>query len=242
MDLLLTLQQDLTDKLNSEAAFFYNAAVSLRGEVISKEIERRMPHLTAKNGRKGCGILVRMPAIRGIQPNVAAPQGEVLAAIDVVENPEINFNPGGTQLTAEEIARAVRTTLHQFAIEGKILLYQDEKAIEPLPGLEKEYAGCLGYRVLLRGRMSELPVTKCLLPTISAPEQTVTLSTTEGGVSIYYTTDGSFPGAVNLATATPPGTALLYTAPFTVSSGTVVRWASYSAGHQGSDVGQATII
>ena len=168
MDLLLQLQQDVCDKLNSEAAFEYLAVATLRGHVIRSEVERRLAHLTGKNGRKGCGLTVRMPSLQGIQPNVAPAQGEVLVAVDVVEMPEINFNAGGTQVTAEEAARAARAALHQFAIEGKILLYQDEKAIEPLPGLEKEYPGCLGYRVLLRGRMSELPAAKCALPEIAA--------------------------------------------------------------------------
>jgi hypothetical protein len=231
---LLQLQQDVCDKLNSEAAFEYLAVATLRRHVIQSEIERRLAHLTGKNGRKGCGLTVRMPSIQGIQPNVAPAQGEVLVAVDVVENPEINFNPGGTQVTAEEAARAARTALHQFAIEGKILLFQDEKAIEPLAGLEKEFPGCLGYRVLLRGRMSEAAAAKCALPEISAPGQTVSLSATEEGAAIYYTTDGSFPGPGNAVAA-------LYAGPFAVASGTVVRWAGYLAGSLGSDAGEATI-
>jgi hypothetical protein len=234
MDLLLQLQQDVCDKLNSEAAFAYLAVGTLRRHVILSEVERRVAHLTGKNGRKGCGLTVRMPSIRGIQPDVTPAQGEVLVAVDVVENPEINFNAGGTQVTAEEAARAARAALHQFAIEGKILLYQEEKAMEPLAGLEKEYPGCLGYRVLLRGRMSEAGAGKCALPEIAAPAQTVSLSTTDEGAVIYYTTDGSFPGSGNAA-------ALVYEGPFAVASGTVVRWASYLAGFYGSDAGEATI-
>jgi hypothetical protein len=234
MDLLLQLQQDVCDKLNSEAAFEYLAVATLRGHVIRSEVERRLAHLTGKNGRKGCGLTVRMPSLQGIQPNVAPAQGEVLVAVDVVEMPEINFNAGGTQVTAEEAARAARAALHQFAIEGKILLYQDEKAIEPLPGLEKEYPGCLGYRVLLRGRMSEAAAAKCALPEIAAPAQTVSLSTADPGAAIYYTTDGSFPGPGNAA-------ALVYQGPFAVPGGTVVRWAGYAAGMMGSDAGEAAI-
>ena len=234
MDLLLQLQQDVCDKLNSEAAFEHLAVATLRGHVIRSEVERRLAHLTGKNGRKGCGLTVRMPSIQGIQPNVAPAQGEVLVAVDVVEIPEINFGAGGTQVTAEEAARAARAALHQFAIEGKILLYQDEKAIEPLPGLEKEYPGCLGYRVLLRGRMSEAPAGKSALPEIAAPAQTVSLSTTDAGAAIYYTTDGSFPGPGNAA-------ALVYEGPFPVAGGTVVRWAGYAPGLMGSDAGEAAI-
>ena len=137
-DLLLTLQQDLVDKLNSESWFYYVSVVSLRKQVITQEIQRRLPHLSGKNGRKGCGVMVNMPRIDAIQPNLAALQGDILVGIDVIEQPEINFNPGGTMLTAEETARAVRGTLHQFAIEGKILLYQDKNVIEPLSDLELE--------------------------------------------------------------------------------------------------------
>jgi hypothetical protein len=234
MDLLLQLQQDICDKLNSEAAFASLTVATLRRHVAASEIERRVAHLTAKNGRKGCGLTVRMPAIRGLQPNVAPAQGEILVAVDVVEIPEVNFNPGGTQVTAEEAARAVRAALHQFAIEGKILLYQDEKAIEPLAGLEKEFPGCLGYRVHLRGRMSEAAAGKGSLPGISAAGQTVSFSTSDPGAAIYYTTDGGFPGPGNEGS-------LIYRGPFAVSPGTVVRWAGYAAGLTGSDAGQATV-
>jgi hypothetical protein len=82
--------------------------------------------------------------------------------------------------------------------------------------------------------MSEAAAAKCALPEITAPGRTVSLSTTEEGTGIYYTTDGSFPGPGNTGAA-------LYSAPFRVGSGTVVRWAGYAAGRLGSDAGEATI-
>ena len=64
----------------------------------------------------------------------------------------------------------------------------------------------------------------------------VTLSAAEAGAAIYYTTDGTFPGAGNAG-----GRAALYTGPFHVASGTVVRWAGYLTGCYGSDAGQAVV-
>lgn len=231
-DLLLGLQQDIVDKLNSESWFGSISVVSWRKQVIQLEVERRLPHLTGKNGRKGCGVVVNMPRIDAAQPNLVPAQGDILVGIDVVEQPEINFNPGGAMLTAEETARAVRRTLHQFAIEGKLLLYQDKHAIVPLKDLS--YPGCLGYRVNLRGRMAESPHSKCVVPSIAEAGGFVTLTTTDAGAAIYYTVDGSFPGPSNTA-------ALTYAAPFAVASGTTVRWAGYLAGFLGSDAAQAVI-
>ena len=116
MDLLLQLQQDVCDKLNSEAAFEYLAVATLRRHVVASEIGRRLAHLTGKNGRKGCGLTVRMPGIEGVLPNVTPAQGEIVVAVDAVENPEMNFNAGGTQVTAEEAARGHRRAGRRAAL------------------------------------------------------------------------------------------------------------------------------
>lgn len=237
IDLLYQIQQDCTDKLNSESAFQYNIAVAYRKAVISQEIARRVPHLTAKNGKLGCAILVMMPLVEGTDPNVAAAQGDLLLPFHVVEQPEINFGSTGTGITSEQIALTVRAFIHQLDLRGQVVLYQDQRAIEPLPGLEREYPGCVGYQVMLRGKMSDLFIPQCATPTLSeGPALTITLSTTDSGATIYYTTDGSYPGSGNST-----GVAHVYAAPFTVAAGTVVAFASYKNGYRGSDVEQYTI-
>jgi hypothetical protein len=124
-----------------------------------------------------------------------------------------------------------------LALDGeRSMIQQTVERLKPLAGLEKEFPGCLGYRVQLRGRMSEAAAGKCALPAIAAPGQTVSFSTTDEGASIYYTTDGSFPGPGNAT-----GTAQVYTGPFEAGAGTVVRWAGYLEGLMGSDAGQAVI-
>jgi hypothetical protein len=236
MDLLLQLQEDVTDRLNSESAFQYNSVASLRRMVIAKEIEKRLPHLTKKNGKRGCGILVGMPNIEAMLPNVTPPQGDLLLPIDVVENPEMNFGPTGTQITCEQCARSVRASLHLLGIANALTLYQDAQAFRPLDEHELP-PQCAGYRVLLRGRLAGAQMPKCVLPTLTeGPPLTFALTTTDAGASIYYTVDGSFPGPGN-----GTGSATLYAAPFAASNGVVLRWACYLPGYFGSDVGYATI-
>ncbi len=234
MDLLLQIQEDITDKLNSESAFQFNAVTSLRSMVIAREAAKRLPHLTAKNGRKSCGILVGMPALEALLPNIAPPQADVVIPIDIIENPEINFGPNGTQVTCEQCARAVRQCLHLFALAGAVTFYQDKDAFRPVEGLEKNWPRCAGYRVLLRGRLAENAIPKLAVAAISeGPSLTITLTAADAS-EIYFTTDGSFPGPGNSA-AQP------YTRPFEVAAGATVRWAGYLAGYLGSDAAEAVI-
>ena len=96
---------------------------------------------------------------------------------------------------------------------------------------------------LSAGCLVTLPAVSKLVWAIDATTGGQTVTLTPGIVPgvppppnpvIYYTTDGSFPGSGN-------PNAVIYTAPFTVPNPTVVRWAEYAAGFQGSAVGKGTV-
>ena len=145
MDALLQLQAEVTAKLDYEEYFAKLPVKSYRAHIISAEIDKRLPHLAGKAGKIGCGVLVGMPTIEGIDQNVSTPQSEIILPVDVVELPEINLNSAdGTLKSAEEVARAVRAHLHARRIEGLIsILYQDKTAISPIEGLEQSHPGCM---------------------------------------------------------------------------------------------------
>jgi hypothetical protein len=251
-DILLQIQQDCADNLNSESAFQHLPALLFRKTVIASDISKRMPHLTGKNGKVGCGILVCMPTISGEDPNVQPPQGDILLPFWCVSQEEINYQATGTGISAEAAALMVRAYIHQFSLRGQVELYQDQRAIEPLPGIEQLYPGCVGYQFTARGKMADPQLSIVPNPTLAenSPLQiTLACSITEvivsystngnpiyAAVAIYYTTDGSFPGPGNST-----GTATLYTAPFTVPAGTVVAFKAYAPGWRGSDVIQQLI-
>ena len=240
-DLLYQLQSDAAARGNSEPDFQYLPFAMYRQAVFATEIQKRLPHLAGKNGKVGVGALVMMPMITGEDPNIATPQGDVLFPVHIIEQPEINMASGGTGVTAEQWALLVRAFFHQWSDRGQIILMQDTQAIQPIPGLEEQYKGCVGYQVLFRGRLADQSYPQCATPSFSCDASgNVTLSTNDGS-AIYYTTDGSFPGPGNTAGTHGACTAILYAAPFQVPSGTVVNYASFQAGLRGSDAMQSTV-
>lgn len=247
MDLLLQLQNDIEAKLLSEPLLQYNSVAQLRKFVIAQEAQKRLPHLTLRpngpTGKYGCGILVNMPSLRGKDPNITVPVGDWTQTIDVIENPELNFGPQGTQVTCEQTARTIRSLLHQFNIVGLSILYQDDLVIEPIADANKLWPNCLAYRVSFQlPTIADAAIPKCVMPNITSDAAgNVTITPGAAGDTIYYTVDGSFPCANNLTTATPPGTAVLYTGPFQAASGTIVRATGYATGFAGSDVNSATV-
>ena len=195
IDPLVQLQSEITARLDYESAFQYLCVKSYRAHVISAEIDKKLPHLAGKNGRVGCGILVGIPTLEGVDPNVSTAQSEILLPIDVIALPEINNDPGvGTLIEPESAARSVRANLHAWGNCGLVFLYQDKLAISPIEGLEQSHPGCIGYRVLLRGRLNESTPAKLSNPAISDDGACVfTLSDPGEGAQIIYTLDGSQP-------------------------------------------------
>lgn len=247
-DYLLQLQDDITDCLNGDFQFTNIPFASWRKLVISEEISRRVPHLVGKNGKMGIGGIILMPTIIGESPNIAVGQTEAQCFIDIVEQPEINFAADkGVQSSCEQIARQVRAVLQPLAfignagLVGTFTFNDGEPVIPPIPDVDKLYPGCTGYRVSLRIKFSEAPLTKVAAPSIAWTGDTFTLTNNTAGATIYYTTDGSWPGPGNFGTKQDgtQGTAVQGTTA-TVASGTFLRYAAYLAGATGSDIGQTT--
>lgn len=233
MDLLVQIQTEIAAFLDGADAFERVPVRSFRKMVISGEILKKTVWQIGKRNLVGVGCMVNMPVLLGVDENVSSPQTELSLAIDVVEQPEINFGNGGTKLEAESVARSVRLHMSHWGLEPYILFLQEATAIEPIEaGLPP---GCVGYRVNLKGRLDEPALLRCPLPSISEPTPlTVTFAAVDG--SLYYTIDGSLPSR---PTATNGSTARLYTGAFAVAAGTVVRWQTFKAGMLPSIVGRA---
>lgn len=226
------VQEDALGKLLSEEWFSTINCVQLRKLVITSQLEAGLVTMTERNGKSGAGIVVGMPFIEDDNPESDALQAVVVLPMHVFENPTVNLDAtNGTLKSAEQIAARIEEAFRHWAVEGVTRFYPPKRPIRPNPDSD---SGLVSYDVELRGQVSFPKRTRCQIPLISEVSLTVTLTNQTPGAAIYYTTDGSFPGSGNAA-------AQVYSTPFAVPGGTVVRWAAYKAGMLGSDTGEATI-
>ncbi len=230
-DPLIQLQEDTTAKLNAEAFFNTITVVSVRKLQIESELAITNPYQTEKNGKLGVGVLVGLPTLHVDRPNLPGPELIVVLPLRVQEQPTINMDATqGTLKSAEDVAIKLSRLLHGFQLEGLCGLYADKDTIVP----NTEFPGLVTYDVRLKGTLEQPVEPKVTDAQISENNLMVTFTNTLAGAEIYYTTDGSYPSALN-AVATH------YTVPFTVTSGTVIRWAAYKDGYNSSNCLQATI-
>lgn len=213
------LQSDLYHLLLSAENLRTVNIVSFRKLRMSSEVEFSTLWQAPRNGCAGAGVLVHMPEVETMHGNLPGPEFVTTVPLSVVEEPNQNFAPGGSYLSAEEIAQRVAELLHGYAagVWGGAL-YAKGPVIQP----DSEFpAGLLAYRVQLHLRLMRTQVARVATPTISQGEGgAVTLACGTSGASIYYTTDGSFPGPGNAA-------ATLYAEPFTAEVGTRLRFGAY---------------
>jgi hypothetical protein len=245
------IQPDIFAKLSAEPYFATISLFEIRKERYQSEINEALSSATfdATQGGKlpGATIEVLMPMVKANMPNSPGPIVTIEVRLIVKENPTINLavdadnNPTGVNLTAEQIAVQILQTLHQFYLGGICqALYAGPDAIVP----NRDFPDLVAYDVILNATLNLKPLATCgcpLPPTEGSPlTLTFTAPASDPDASIYFTIDGSFPGPGVL----PGGgasTATEYTEPFTVESGTFLRWAAYIEGKNGSTTGSATI-
>jgi hypothetical protein len=230
-----SVQPDVYSKLLSEGYFANISVFALREKRLDTEVNRALAGLQGRNGKGGATIEVLMPTLKTAMPDTPGPVCVLEQVFIVKEQPTVNLGANGTGLTCEEIAVNLAQTFQLFFLGGPMQGFYAAPAFYKYveEGKEKPF---IAIQVILHATFVLTALQRTIGPAASAGAQTVTLTDQQpgGGSTIYYTTDGSFPGSGN-------PNAIQYTTPFTVASGTTVRTAAYNGTLQGSMVDTFTV-
>jgi hypothetical protein len=239
------LQRDALFKLLSEPLLADLNIKSLRDlqsmqrgedEDISALQEAYLVWTTPRAGgtKFGAGAIVNMPEKEYLVPNVPGPERRCLLTITTLEDPVLNLAALSTSTgkTAEEWSDLIEAILHQWSIGALGSLYVQRS--EP----NRDIQGVVGYDSKFFITVPRDDVDQVAVVTMVQNGGSLELSCATSGAAIYYTKNASaltsFPGSGN-------PDAVLYSAPFAVSVGDVIRAAAYKVAMRGSDVEQATI-
>jgi len=229
MDPLSRLQLDVEQCLLSLPQISTVAITAVRprsagaAAQIQTKINNTLAGLEVRGGKKGMAVIVGMPTIGKVNPNLYALKGTLMLDLSVIENILVNESADGTDFTAESLAYLLAQMLPQlnFAPFGQLLA--DEQLITPKPEAVMEKR--IEYRVRLSVLSHARAYDKCAAPRISRSGSTITLT---GADNLWYTSDESFPGPGNAA-------AVLYTGPFEQTASNY-RAAAHAAEKMCSDV------
>lgn len=223
LDPLQQLQLDIAAYLASEAssklsAFHYVPIITSNARAegddmgIVDTINKALAGLTEKNGKSGLTAIVLDPEAGVPMEHMAGPYIEIEQVIRFVENKLINMGSTGTQVPCAQLALDTLSALHKWT-PGRMqeLRGRDRKAMERI---RTDDDNLIIWELNLFSRYQVTPVEATETPVIATagtlPSVTVTLTCADGGASLFYSTDGSYPSTA-------------YTAPFTVTSAKTVR-------------------
>jgi Fn3 associated len=225
-----SVQPDVYYKLLTESWFENIAIFQIREKRLDTEVNRALAGLAGNNSKGGASIEVLMPSLKTALPETAGPVCTLEQRFIVKEQPTVNQGANGTGLSVEQIAVNIAQTFQLFYLGGPMQGFYAAPEFYKYQAMPDE-AAFIAVAVTLHATFALTALARTSAPTASAAAETVTLIDQQpgGGSTLYYTTDGSFPGSGNPS-------AMQYTTPFTVASGTVVRAAAYNGTLQGSMV------
>jgi hypothetical protein len=232
---LQQLQEDAVTYLLGNPATANVGYESFRQQAIDSAVRQSLAGWSVRvPGKIGVYCLVLMPSFFVEDPNIPGVQGSVELTIRTFEDPKIN----NTGLSAEDVALAnLRWFGDGLVIAGLLAIYPSTKGAALKPNYD--YPGFLVYDTVLRGQLPQDYPGRTSQPAITSDNAgTVTLACSDGAAGIYYTLDGSMPQPGDTSGV---ASTLVYSTPFTVPGGTVVRCLAWNTAILPSDVNQTTI-
>ncbi|HEX4262749.1 MAG TPA: chitobiase/beta-hexosaminidase C-terminal domain-containing protein [Verrucomicrobiae bacterium] len=235
MNPLQQLQEDAVAYLLGNPVTANVGYQSFRRQAIDSSAKQALAGWSVRvPGKIGVCCLVLMPVFFAEDPNVPGVQGSVELIIRTFEDPKVN-NIG---LSAEDVALANLSWFGDgLVIAGLLAIYPSVKGPALKPNYD--YPGFLVYDTVLQGKLPQNFPGRTILPTIADDNAgNVTLACDDGAAGIYYTLDGTMPQPGDTSGS---GSTQIYSAPFNVPTGTVIRCLAWNTTILPSDVDQATI-
>jgi len=242
---LIQVQDDLYGILMSAPQLATVNIVEERRFRLGSELATDAIWQTIRNNSLGNGLLIELPAILCDSDSVTGPPQQVELSFVSFQNGDAPFTPlsavndgqsrpplRGGGLYAEQIEQYLVDILHLLNIGGIGTLRVTGHSSSPA----RDYSGVNARRTkILMTPKQTAQTPRTAVVNISVNDSLCTLTTATVNASIYYTLDGSFPGNTTVALepfsnkpVTPNST--LYTAPFAVNPGQLIRATAYLNG------------
>lgn len=227
-EILEQIQDDIYGVLKATPGLIDAEILSANDGDIEAEVLRKLSTLTgAKNG---LALVVLLPELTESESNLPGPVMDGFIEVQVIEAVTINRSASGTGIRASTAALRALGVLHHLRV-GNYTMSARRNPLEPLAGKK----GIVTYVVrLFFENLGADPVEKVSPVTIAEGAAEITLTTSTGSAAIYYTTDGSYPGASNAE-------ATLYTVPFTLLASATVRAAAFKSPLNPSDIAELAV-
>ena len=241
---------DLADRLAHDSYFAQIPVVTEypRVQAPGAFAVNKIEQLTAVLRGKGAGFLVMLPHLSTSSERTNSPGPTMTVKFSglAFTNEIIISSSQGLQIRTTGIIDRARKLWHQFtALRSYNTLGIVDIAPERMQGVPKEladdlrqmgfYAWGLEAVCLLSLDREAQSVMPSITPSKGSVSQTVTLAGTYGA-AIWYTTDGTYPGAANGLQA---ANGTLYTTPITITSPCTIRAVAYEANKLASDLNAA---
>lgn len=220
----IQIMDDLAGLLRSYTALRTVNIVRYDKFAIEGMVDWSLIYLSKRHGKTGAGIIVELPYASDEQPNAPGPILNWVFPILAVENPTINRGTGGTKIKYDILSQMVMDCLHHYTDDGIGSFAVDRDAVKPVD-LEP-FKGCLCYRTGFKILSRNEQTNRASGVAIAIASGNCTLSSATSAASIYYTLDGSFPGNADGEN----NASKLYSAPFAVVSGQILRTVAYKSG------------